>query len=186
MMDINNHSWCNKVYTKLTENNTKMDEYTHKCWGPKEPYTHYAGKSPIDGSYKTPELEIVNLSMLTFAESPGNHRSFLLNVSKRLLLGMNKYKVCQPVSCRLVTPQAGSVKRYNEIVLEQFEIHRVKELMDAVDKMTRYCGSPSPPWLRAMVIELNKQMTEIRTHAEKNFWKLLRPDNNFSPTIQLW
>jgi hypothetical protein len=83
---------------------------------------------------KTPEVEIVNLSMLTFAESPGDHRSFLLDVSTRLLLGVYKYKVCRPVSCRLVTSLAGSVKRYNKIVLEQFEIHRIKELMDTVEK----------------------------------------------------
>ncbi len=29
-------------------------------------------------------------------------------------------------------------------------------------------------------------MMEIRIHAEKNCRKILRPDNNFSPTIQMW
>ncbi len=99
---------------------------------------------------------------------------------------MYKYKVCLPVSRCLVTSQAGSVKRYNEIILEQFEIHCIKERMDAVDKMTRYCGYPSPPWLRAMVIKLYKQMIEIRVHAEKNCRKILWPESNFSPTIQIW
>ncbi len=37
-----------------------------------------------------------------------------------------------------------------------------------------------------MIIELYKQMTEIRIHAEKNCRKFQRPDNNFSPTIQMW
>ncbi len=63
--------------------------------------------------------------------------------------------------------QTDSVRRYNEIVREQFEIHRIVERLDAVDKMTRYCGYPSPGWLRAMIIKLYKQMTEIRVHAEK-------------------
>jgi hypothetical protein len=59
--------------------------------------------------------------------------------------------------------------------------------MDAVDKMTRYCGYPSPPWLRAIVIKLYKQkMTKIRVHAEKNCGKILRLESNFSPTIQMW
>lgn len=52
--------------------------------------------------------------------------------------------------------------------------------------MTRYCGYPSPGWLRAMIIKLYKQMTEIRIHAEKKCWKILRPDSDFSPTIQMW
>jgi hypothetical protein len=74
MMDINSHPLHNKFYTKVEENNIEMEEFTHKCWGSKEPYTHYAGKSPINGGNKTPELEIVNLSMLTFAESPGDYK----------------------------------------------------------------------------------------------------------------
>ncbi len=67
MMDINDHSLQNKLYTKLKVKNTEMKEFTHKCWGPKEPYMHHFGKSPIDGGYKTPKVEIVNLCMLNFA-----------------------------------------------------------------------------------------------------------------------
>jgi hypothetical protein len=52
--------------------------------------------------------------------------------------------------------------------------------------MIHYCGYPSPPWLRAMVIKLYKQMPKIRVHAEKNCRKILQPDSNFSPTIQMW
>ncbi len=65
-----------------------MEEFTHKCWGPKEPYTHHSGKSPIDGGYKSLEVKIVNLAMLTFAESPGDHQSFVLGVSTRSLQGV--------------------------------------------------------------------------------------------------
>ncbi len=43
-----------------------------------------------------------------------------------------------------------------------------------------------PNWLRAMIIKLYKQMSEIRVHAEKNCQKILRPESDFSPTIQMW
>ncbi len=109
MMDLNNYPMRNKLYTKLNKHD--MTEFTHKCWGPKEPYTHHSGKSPIDGGYKTPEVEIVNLAMLNFAESPGDHWSFILDVSTRSLLGVYRYKICRPVSRRLVTSQGGSVRR---------------------------------------------------------------------------
>ncbi len=144
LMDVNNHLLHNKFYSTLKEQNTDMEEFTHKCWGPKEPYTHNLGKSPINGSYKSPAVEIVNLSMLIFAESPGNHRSLLFDISTRSLLGKFRYKVCRPVSRRLVTSQVDSFKRYNEIVQDQFKVHRIVERMDAVDKMTKYCGNPSP------------------------------------------
>jgi hypothetical protein len=37
-----------------------------------------------------------------------------------------------------------------------------------------------------MIIKLYKQMTEITVHAEKKCRKILRPESNFSPTIQMW
>ncbi len=143
-------------------------------------------RSPIDRAYKAPEVEIVNLCMLTFAESPGDHRSLCFDISTRSLLGKFRFKICRPVSRRLVTSQQASVTRYSQIVLEQFEIHQILERLDAVDKMTHYCGYPSPGWLRAMIIKLYKQMTEIRVNAEKNCWKILRPESDYSPTIQMW
>ncbi len=124
--------------------------------------------------------------MLSFAESPGDHRSFIINISTRSLLGEFRYKVCRPLSRRLVTSQQQSADRYNKIVREQFEIHRIIERLKAVDKMTWYCGYPSPTWLRAMIIKLYKQMTEIRVHAEKDCQKILRPESDFSPPKEMW
>ncbi len=122
LMDINNHPLRNKFYKKIKDHNTDMEEFTHKCWGPKELYTHHSSKSPIDGGYKTPEVKIVNVAMLTSAESPGDHQSFVLDVSTQSLLGVYRYKVCRPVSCRLITSQETSVKRYNAIIIrEQFK-----------------------------------------------------------------
>jgi hypothetical protein len=146
-IDLNGHPLHNNLYCQLKDCKTGMEEFSHKCWGPKAPYTHPAGKSPIDRAYKSLEIEIVNLSMLTFADSPGDHRSLCFDISTRSLLGNFKHKICRPVSRRLVTSQQSSVKRYNEIVCKQFDIHRIVERMEAVDKMTRYCGYPSPGWL---------------------------------------
>ncbi len=156
MIDVNGHPLHNNLYRQLQERGTEMDEFSHKCWGPKAPYTHPAGKSPIDGAYKSPEVEIVHLCMLTFVESPGDHRSLCFNISTCSLLGEFRYKVCRLVSRQLVTSQPDSVRRYNDIVRKQFKIHRISERLDAVDKMTRYCGYPSPDWLRAMIIKLYK------------------------------
>jgi hypothetical protein len=124
--------------------------------------------------------------MVTFAESPEDHRSFIIDISTCSHFGEFRFKICRPVSRQLVTSQHQSVVKYNKIVREQFKIHRVFERLNAVDKMTRYCGYPSPNWLRAMIIKLYKQMMDIRVHAEKDCCKILRPESNFSPTIQMW
>ncbi len=52
--------------------------------------------------------------------------------------------------------------------------------------MTHYCGYPSPGWLRAMIIKLYKQMAEIRVNTEKKDRKILRPESDYSLTIQMW
>ncbi len=64
--------------------------------------------------------------------------------------------------------------------------HCIVKRLNTVDKMTWYCGYPSPNWLRAMIIKLYKQMTEIRVHAKKDCQKILQPESDFSPTIQMW
>jgi hypothetical protein len=135
-IDVNSHPLHNDLYQQLRERRTGMEEFSHKCWGPKAPYTHPAGKSPIDGVYQSPEVEILNLCMLTFAESLGDHRSLCFDISSHSLLDEFRYKICRPVSRRLVTSQPSSVKRYNKIVREQFETSRIVEQLDAVDKMT--------------------------------------------------
>jgi hypothetical protein len=168
VMDMNDHPLTSKFYQQLQEEQMGLEEFTHKCWRPIPPYTHISGSSPIDGGYKSSEIKIVNLGMLTFAESPGDHRSFIIDISTCSLFGEFRFKICRPVSRRLVTSQKQSVVRYNKIVREEFEIHRIVKRLNAVDKMTRYCGYPSPNWLRAMIIKLYKQMTEIRVHAEKD------------------
>jgi hypothetical protein len=82
--------------------------------------------------------------------------------------------------------QKFSVKRYNEIIRDQFKIHCIEGQLNAVDNMTSYCGYPLPQFLCSVIIKLYKQMTEIRVHAETNCWKILRPDDDYSPTIQMW
>ncbi len=37
-----------------------------------------------------------------------------------------------------------------------------------------------------MIIKLYKQMTEILVHAEKKCRKILHPDWDYSPTVQMW
>jgi hypothetical protein len=114
--------------------------------------------------------------MLPFLDSPGDHRVFIIDISTRLLLGEFCYKVCCPISHCLITPQQSSVDEYNRIVHKQFDQHWIIERLNAVDKMTCYCGFPSPNFLQAMIIKLYRQMrqmAEIRVLAEKKCRKIL-------------
>jgi hypothetical protein len=136
VMDVNDHPKTSKSYQQLRQEQTGLEEFTHKCWGPTPPYTHIRGKYPIDGGYKSSEIKIVNLGMLTLAESPGDHRSFIINILTRSLLG--KFR---PAS-EQVTSNIATIVNYqiHQTVREQFKIHRIIKRLNTVDKMTRYCN----------------------------------------------
>jgi hypothetical protein len=136
LMDVNDHPLKSKFYQRLKREQTELEEFTHKCWGPTPPYTHISGLSPINGGYKSPEIEIVQLGLLLFAESPGDHRSFIINVSTCSLLGDFRFEVFRPVSRRIVTSQQHSVDRYNQIVQEQSKL--TKPWRDWTPQLTRW------------------------------------------------
>jgi hypothetical protein len=86
VIDVNGHPLHNDLYQQLQECKTEMEKFSHKCWGPKAPYMHPASKSHINGAFKSPEVEILNLCMLMFAESLGDHQSLCFDISTRSLL----------------------------------------------------------------------------------------------------
>jgi hypothetical protein len=186
LMDVNEHPTKGKFSRKLAKMNLDMHKFSHKYWGPTPPNTHIKGTQPITSGYISSKIEVLNLAMLNFRDSLGNHRLLILKVSTRSLLGKFWHKVCWPVSRRLVTSQQLLVDRYNRIVQEQFKMQCIKERLDAVDRMAQYCRHPAPGWLRGMITKLYKQMTEIWQHAKKKCCKILRPGSNFSPALQLW
>ena len=51
-MDVNACPLYNTFYCQLQERGTELEEFSHKCGGAVAPYTHHAGKSPIDGVYR--------------------------------------------------------------------------------------------------------------------------------------
>ena len=77
-----------------------------------------------------------------------------MDVTTRSMLGRELLKIVRPPGRRLVSTQPSSVRKYNEIVEQQFLMHRVPERMEAVDRLSRICGTPTPPWLRSMMIKL--------------------------------
>jgi hypothetical protein len=120
LMDANEHVLNRKFSRVLSRTGLDLEEFTHKCWGAYLPYTHINGSIPINGGYISPEVEVLNVCMLPFLDSPGDHQTFIIDISTRLLLGEFCYKVCRPISHCLITSQQSSVNEYNRIVCEQF------------------------------------------------------------------
>ena len=132
----------------LEAEGVELQEFSHKYWGNKPPNTHVNGNTPIDAGYNSPDVEVKAFCMLGFKESPGDHRSWLIDVITRSMLGKDLLKIVRPPGRRLVTMQPKSVKRYNKIVEQQFQIHRSPNKMNAAECLSIICGKPTPSWLR--------------------------------------
>ena len=182
IMGANESTMDGHLRKMLEEEGVELEEFSHKYYGNKPPHTFIDGKIPIDAGYKTPDVEITAFYMLSFLDSMGDHRGWLVEVTTRSMLGRELLKIVRPPGRRLVSTQPRSVESYNEIVEKQFQLHRVPERMEAVDKLSRICGSPTPPWLRSMMIKLYQQMDEIRVHAEKKCRKFFGTSSRVQPS----
>ena len=185
-MDANEHVTKGKLFSKLAADGIHLEEFSNKYWGRKPPHTFLNGTLPIDGAYKTKDVEIVNFAMLPFSMSPGDHRTFMLDVTTRSMLGEHLYKAFRPVSRRLVTSNKRCVNTYIRIKEEQFDIHRIDERLTAIQNLVKICEQPIPRWLEQMTQKLYTQMDEIAKHSEKKCRKILRPAADYSPPIQYW
>ena len=187
-MDANEHVLDGPLNKMLAQEEIGLNEISHKNWPEgEEPNTFIDGTIPIDGTYATDDVEEeINMVSLSFHESAGDHKTVILDISTRAAIGKFQSKIVRPSTRRLTTKQPVSVDSYNGIVEDHFKKHRIIERLEALDNLTKICGTPSPDWLKARILTIHKQLDEIRIHAERKCRKLLKPDMEFSPTIQYW
>ena len=144
-MDANEHIIDGELNMMLAQEGIDLEEITHKYWPPgEEPNTHIEGKIPIDGGWKTPDIEVENYLSLSFEESSGDHRTMIAEITTRSAIGEFQSKIVRPQMRRLTTRQQVSVESYNSILDEQFAHHRIIERLEAIDSRTKMCGFPSP------------------------------------------
>ena len=186
IMDANELTMDGPLRKMLEREGVALEDLSHKYYGRTPPNTFIDGKVPIDAGHKTPDVEIKAFCMLSFMESTGEHRSWLIEITTRSMLGRERLKNVRPPGRRLVSTQPRSVETYNKTVEQQFRLHRIPERMDAVDKLSRIGGTPAPSCLRSMMVNLYQQMNEIKVHVEKKWRKFLTPAAEYSPVIQHW
>ena len=94
----------------LEEEGVDLQEFSHKYYDSTPPRTFLDDEIPIDAGYKTPDVEITAFCMLSFLDSTGDHRSWLLEVATRSMLRRELLKIVRPPGRRLVSIPPTSVK----------------------------------------------------------------------------
>ncbi len=100
-------------------------EATHTRWHKEAPHTFIDGSKPIGSVYHTHDLEITTITQLSFHKRVGDHRTVLVNVTTRLVIRQEEYRVVRPTARRLATRNKSSVNAKNlslpSFVLEIFQ-----------------------------------------------------------------
>ena len=155
VMEINEPTMDGPLRKMLEREGVELGEFSHKYYGRTPPNTFIDGKVPLIGAgYKTPDVEIAAFCMLSFMESTEEHRSWLIEITTRSMLGRELLKIVRPPGRRLVITQPWSVTMYNKTAEQQFRLHRIPERIIAVDKLSKICGTPTSQWLKIMMVKL--------------------------------
>lgn len=91
-IDLNEHILTSRLAQDLRE--IGLEEATHLQWPEGvEPRTYIQGSGPNDAVYHTPNLEIVSSMQLSFHEGVGDHRTVIVDVSSRSMIGKDSFKM---------------------------------------------------------------------------------------------
>ena len=143
------------------------------------------GSLPIDGVWRTTDIEIQSLVMLPFSHSVGDHRTIILDVTTLSMIGEYQHKVVYPPCRRLSTTNKQSVSRYVHQLERQMYIHRMEErLGDLAASVSTY---PASPEQQLTAERLDSQLIEMQRFSEKKCRNIMKSrfkqDSHFLLTI---
>ena len=159
-------------------------EATHLSWGDKEPNTHINGSKPIDGVYHTSNLEVTSTLMLSFHEGVGNHRTVLVDITARSLLGTEGLRIVRPPARRLAITNRKAVARFNKYVESKMQEHRLHNRLVVASKILQ--KNPQNKRGRQMLEVLDTQTTEILIAGEKQCRKITNNPLPFCAQVAYW
>ena len=185
MMDANEHVLNGELGKMLRSPEVGLDleEISHKAWGGREINTYIDGSRPIDGVWASRSLEIGGFKILSYLEGVGDHRTMLFDVESRSLLGIDEHRVVRG-ACRRLNTKTSSLRSYTRILNRLMTVHKMEERLDAL--IMEIENNRPTPAQRQKMDTLDRQMVELQICAEKKCRKIIKPDLEFSPQVQLW
>ena len=163
-----------------------MMEISHHSWRDKPSNSHVDGTDPITAFYGTGNLEVTQLLQLLHMSSIGDHRTWIVEVTMRSILGCNLLKIQRTVGRRLTMSNHSAVTEYIRLVKKGCEEHKISNRLDECLRLVNEFGVPTPKWLKKKIRRVHDEFDEIRLHAERNCRKLYTPESPCSPVIQAW
>ena len=139
---------------------------------------------PIDAVYHSAEIEITATMQLSFHEGVGDHRTVIVDISSRSLLGKYDFKVCRPVARRLTTSNAPAMKRYIDHVETELVSRNLHNRLCDVS-YTLSLNNQDTTALREMEL-IDHQTVEIMAAGERRCQKIFHCNIPFSLPVAHW
>ena len=120
-----------------------------------------------------------------FYSSVGDHRGIIFDMSARSLLGRYKIRVVRADCKRLISKNAGSVSKYNEVFEEQVRPHKLKERLDELEIDIGEEGKLTEEQIQRFKT-IHKQTKEVQLHAKRKCRRIIKPNLDFSDKVAFW
>lgn len=180
--DMNEHILNGPLASRLLD--LGLEEATHKNWNGIEPNSYVSGSSPIDAVYHSSSLEITASVQLSFHEGVGDHRTVLIDVSSRSLLGTNEFRIVRPAIRRLNCSNKKSLGKYIKYVEKELEDRHLHDKL--CQTSSRLWKDPSDSQALAAMEDIDKQTAEVFIAGEKQCRKIMNHPLPFSEPVSYW
>ena len=182
-IDLNEHILTSRLAKDLSE--MGLEEATHRQWPEGvEPHTYIRGSGPIDAVYHTPNLEIVNSVQLSFHEGVGDHRTVIVDVSARSLIGKDSFKIVRPSARRLTLANKKYVERYIHELEAKVTEHKLHLRLDECARIL--AADPTNEEALEQLEIIDNEVTQYQRSAEKRCRKIYTQPLAFSLPVQHW
>ena len=182
-IDLNEHILDSRLARDLMELGLK--EATHPHWPEGvEPRTYIRGRGPIDAVYFTPDLEIVATLQLSFHEGVGDHRTVLVDVSSRSMIGKDSFKIVRPTARRLTLANKKYVEKYIKVLERKIIEHKLCQRLNECARIL--ADDPTNNDAREHLEIIDNEVTEYQRFAEKKCRKIYVQPLAFSLPVQYW
>ena len=186
VMDANEHALDGELRKILEGEGIGLMEISHRFWGEKPPNSHVDGSDPIAAFYGSSNLEVTQLLQLPHLSSIGDHKTWIIEVTSRSVLGCNLLKIQRTVGRRLNMSNHGTVTEFIKLVKEGCEEQNIQSRLEECLSQASKLGTPTPKWLKKKIRLVHNDFDRIRLHAERNCRKIYTPESPYSRPIQVW
>ncbi len=169
----------------ITLQGIRLVEASHTRWQEgTELNTYIDGSTPIDGVYHSPELEVTAVRQISFHEGAGDHCTVVVDITTRLVIGQQEYKIVRPSVCNPTTRNKDkeSTKNYLKDMAKQFEMHDLvchQEAIAAAIKEGRMSYSSAQD-----ANTIDNQKMEIQCRCKSRSRKIRKPLLPFSLPVR--